>query len=62
VLASLVMIMGYAIIAVPTGIVTMEISQAANAVRKLTTQSCPACGSQAHDADARYCKYCGHHL
>jgi len=56
-LAAVVMIIGYGIIAVPTGIVTVEIAQA---VRKpVSTQACPDCASQGHDADAIHCKYCG---
>ena len=56
-LAALVMIIGYGIIAVPTGIVTVEIAQA---VRKpVSTQACPDCSSQGHDVDAVHCKYCG---
>jgi voltage-gated potassium channel len=61
-LASLVMVVGYAIIAVPTGIVTVEISQAAQARKSITTQSCPNCGSEGHDTDAVYCKYCSARL
>ncbi len=56
-LASLVMILGYAIIAVPTGIVTIEMSQTFNP--GVSTQACPECGVDGHDADAYYCKYCG---
>ena len=59
-LASLVMIAGYAIIAVPTGIVTVEISQANR--KRITTQACPVCSAQGHDFDAVHCKYCGAHL
>ncbi|MCB0214107.1 MAG: ion transporter [Anaerolineae bacterium] len=59
-LASMVMIIGYAIIAVPTGIVTVELTQAAQ--HAITTQACPACGLEGHDRDARYCKHCGAHL
>ena len=55
-LATLVMILGYAIIAVPTGIVSVELAQATHPV---TTQACLACGRQGHDADASHCKYCG---
>ncbi len=60
-LASLVMVIGYGIIAVPTGIVTVEISQA---VKKAAawTQACPSCGAEGHDRDAAFCKYCGSHL
>ncbi|QHT67789.1 ion transporter [Rhodocytophaga rosea] len=56
-LASFIMIMGYGIIAVPTGIVTSELSRA-NA-RKASTQTCPTCLLQDHETDAIYCKHCG---
>ena len=56
-LASMVMILGYAIIAVPTGIVTVEMSRTFG--RKISTQACPECSAEGHDADARYCKFCG---
>ena len=56
-LAALVMILGYAIIAVPTGIVTVEMSRAFKT--KITTQVCPECSTEGHDADAIYCKHCG---
>jgi voltage-gated potassium channel len=55
-LASLLMILGYAIIAVPTGIVSVEL---AHAGRHVSRQACPACGAEGHDADASHCKYCG---
>jgi voltage-gated potassium channel len=55
--ASILMILGYAIIAVPTGIVTVELSAAAKAATN--TQACPSCGASRHDDDARYCKLCG---
>ena len=54
--ASIVMIMGYAIIAVPTGIVSVEI---ADVTRKTSTQVCPACLKEGHDLDAKFCKHCG---
>ena len=57
VLASIIMIIGYGIIAVPTGIVTVELSQAVH--RGVSTQACPGCGVDGHDRDARFCKYCG---
>ena len=56
-LASVVMIIGYAIIAVPTGIVTSELTAARH--RGHSRQSCPACGREGHDDDATHCKYCG---
>jgi len=55
-LAAVVMIIGYGIIAVPTGIVTVEMAEAAR--HPVTTQSCPDCAAEGHDADAVYCKYC----
>jgi len=55
-LAALAMILGYAIIAVPTGIVTVELGQAR---KKISTQSCPDCAREGHDPDAVHCKYCG---
>jgi voltage-gated potassium channel len=56
-LASALMVAGYGIIAVPTGIVTLELQRAA---RQTTGErSCPGCGSRRQDADASYCKYCG---
>ena len=58
VLASVVMIVGYGIIAVPTGIVTAELAQAARQ-RNITRQSCPSCAAEGHDPDALHCKYCG---
>jgi voltage-gated potassium channel len=59
ILATFVMILGYAIIAVPTGIVSVELAQAG---RPVSAQACLACGRQGHDPDATHCKYCGHHL
>jgi len=56
-LAALIMIIGYAIIAVPTGIVTAELTQGYK--KSVSTQSCPQCSAEGHDPDAEYCKYCG---
>ncbi len=56
-LASVVMIMGYAILAVPTGIVSVEIARADADLT--STRSCHACSLEGHDRDAVYCKYCG---
>ena len=55
-IAAIIMIIGYGIIAVPTGIVTAELTQ----VRKMsvTTQVCPQCSAEGHDPDAKYCKFC----
>lgn len=58
-LAALVMLLGYAIIAVPTGIVTAQIIQPPT---KQIKKRCTACNHQNHDTDAAYCKKCGHKL
>lgn len=58
-ISSLVMILGYAIIAVPTGIVTAELTKKAEPRHR---HECPTCGGGAQDADAIYCKYCGERL
>jgi voltage-gated potassium channel len=59
-IASIVMIMGYAIIAVPTGIVSVEIASATR--KQVTTQVCPYCLAEGHDKDAVHCKFCGEKL
>lgn len=56
-LASALMIMGYGIIAVPTGIVTVEMSNLQRATG--IARECPACGSPEPDLDARFCRFCG---
>jgi voltage-gated potassium channel len=59
-LASIAMIIGYSILAVPTGIVTAEIvEQATSPRRPITTRQCAECMSEGHDRDARFCKHCG---
>jgi voltage-gated potassium channel len=66
-LASTLMILGYGIIAVPTGIVTLELDRASRAQadqergeqQPPPARVCSTCGSSAHDADALYCKRCG---
>ncbi|MEM9556766.1 MAG: ion transporter [Acidobacteriota bacterium] len=55
-LASTVMMLGYAIIAVPTGIVTVELSQVR---RQAESPRCVDCGRGDHASDARFCKHCG---
>ena len=59
--ASIIMIMGYAIIAVPTGIVTAEIARTPSK-DQINTQSCPNCSKEGHDSDADFCKFCGSEL
>lgn len=55
-LASIVMVMGYSIIAVPTGIVTAELSRT---YRSTTTRGCPNCAAEGHSDAARFCYQCG---
>lgn len=56
-LASVVMILGYGIIAVPTGIVSAELVGSFKA--KVSTQACPECAAEGHHADAKHCNHCG---
>ncbi len=58
--ATMVMIMGYGIIAVPTGIVTLELTEAHR--RAANTRTCPACAVEGHLREATYCWRCGGHL
>ena len=56
-LSALLMIMGYGIIAVPTGIVTTELVRGQR--RDVSTQVCHECSLEGHDRDAKFCKGCG---
>lgn len=55
--AALIMVLGYGMIAVPTGIVTAELTSVSS--KKISTQACLQCGAEGHDPDAVHCKYCG---
>lgn len=57
--ASLIMLLGYGILAVPTGIVTAELVKFAKTTHAKSTHSCPSCSKEGHDADAHFCKFCG---
>ncbi|MBZ0186316.1 MAG: potassium channel family protein, partial [Candidatus Obscuribacterales bacterium] len=57
ILACTVMILGYGIIAVPTGIVSVEMHKATIAHSHL--KNCNNCGAKGHEEDAAYCKLCG---
>jgi voltage-gated potassium channel len=57
-IASCMMLLGWGILAVPTGIVTAEMT-ARRIARPVTTRTCPDCLTEGHDADARFCKHCG---
>lgn len=56
-ISSILMVMGYGIIAVPTGIVTVELAQAKK--DNITTQACIECSAEGHAYNAKYCKLCG---
>lgn len=57
-ITSLTILLGYGIIAFPTGIVGAELA-ASIIKRPLTTRTCPHCLTEGHDPDARFCKHCG---
>lgn len=63
IVASLVMITGYGIIAVPTGIVSAEMARAdAEARAARSSRSCIHCAAEVHREDARFCRVCGEPL
>lgn len=57
VLAAIAMILGYSIIAVPTGIITAELTNFQK--KDINTRSCTECSAEGHDNDAVYCNQCG---
>lgn len=67
-LATVIMILGYGIIAVPTGIVTAEFARGKKGLEKddnmvhVNTQACPSCSAEGHRDDATHCYNCGHSL
>lgn len=61
-LASLIMIIGYGVIAVPTGIVGAQIIKGDVKKENFSTQACPECSREGHEADAVHCKFCGAEL
>lgn len=56
-IASVTMLMGYAIIAVPTGILSAELGREMR--REVDNRHCPQCDKGGHERDAHFCKYCG---
>ena len=60
-LSAVLMILGYGIIAIPTGIVTAELTSVTHS-RLVTTRTCPSCLSVGHSASARFCGDCGGEL
>ncbi|MEM6803143.1 MAG: ion transporter [Bacteroidota bacterium] len=62
-LSAILMILGYGVLAVPTGIVSAELSRAEPIKEEaFTTRACPNCSMEGHDADAVHCKFCGAEL
>ena len=59
-IASVIMIMGYGIIAVPTGIVSADMAR--HSSKSVSTQTCRSCSKEGHDVDATNCKFCGEQL
>jgi voltage-gated potassium channel len=57
-IASIMMFIGYGIIAVPTGIITTDMAIAVRN-KKHGNETCPGCGKEGHDQDAKFCKHCG---
>jgi voltage-gated potassium channel len=62
VLASIAMLTGYSIIAVPTGIISVEIGRAVKSDRQHKGKVCKSCNHDSHDPDASFCKLCGTNL
>ena len=60
-IAAVIMLLGFAIVAVPTGIVARELTRAdaARHPASVSTQVCPECASEGHQSGARFCKDCG---
>ncbi len=61
-LASIIMILGYGIIAVPTGIVTSELSKSNHDSKEVKHQNCSVCGAHGMSEKAEYCQFCGESL
>ena len=61
-LSAILMITGYAVIAVPAGIISSEVlkEHRSKSAKEITTQTCMNCSLEGHDQDAVYCKFCGH--
>ena len=65
-ITSILILIGYSVIAVPTGIYTAELAsslrQADARTRVVDNRACPDCGMEGHDPEAHYCRCCGHAL
>ena len=61
-IASIIMILGYGIIAIPTGIVSSEMTKSMDDKLHTNTQACPNCLEENHNDNAEFCYNCGSHL
>lgn len=61
-LATLIMIIGYGIIAVPTGIISAEYASSQNTPKPDRGEACSNCGTDVINSDAKYCRKCGSKL
>ena len=64
-ITSLLILIGYSIIAVPTGIYTAELASSlreASDVQRFDRRGCPECGLEGHDPAAHFCRHCGQRL
>lgn len=61
-LASLVMILGYGVIAVPTGIVSAELAKTDQKLALIEKNPCADCGAEGHQENAKFCHNCGNNL
>ena len=61
-IASAIMILGYGIIIIPTGIITSEMTRVRRQDIPTNTESCPSCSISNHRDDAEFCHQCGHKL
>ncbi|MEG0317661.1 MAG: hypothetical protein RR650_12310, partial [Comamonas sp.] len=60
--ASIMMLLGWGVLAVPTGIVGAELSRSAGTKARLKGVDCEVCGLARHEDDSRYCRRCGSRL
>ena len=61
-ISSFIMILGYSILAVPTGIISVEFGNNLKKEAEVSRKACDNCAREGHDIDAKYCKYCGGQL
>jgi len=61
-LSAVLMILGYGVLAVPTGIISAELVRGEDEVLEVSTHACHNCSLEGHDIDALHCKFCGDKL